>query len=148
MSNSNEESCCQPSEVKILQWIEMCLLLDHIVVIHRESKKGATLTMAITLSVLDRFAEFFHCRKEHWISNKPCIRLPTTLSMFLHYLGKFKVRNFVLFRHVKHVSNVIFLLSIYLSNVMNISAKINTMQSINILLFVYSLSLTSLKLCS
>jgi len=68
--------------------------------------------------------------------------------MFLHYLGKFKVRNFVLFRHVKHVSNVIFLLSIYLSNVMNISAKINTMQSINILLFVYSLSLTSLKLCS
>ena len=29
--------------------------------IHRESKKGATLTMAITLSILDRFAKFFHC---------------------------------------------------------------------------------------
>ena len=28
--------------------------------IHRESKKGATLTMAITLSILDRFAKFFH----------------------------------------------------------------------------------------
>jgi len=27
-------------------------------------KKGATLTMAITLSILDRFATFFHCCKE------------------------------------------------------------------------------------
>jgi len=27
-------------------------------------KKGATLTMAITLSVLDGFAKFFHCCKE------------------------------------------------------------------------------------
>ena len=27
-------------------------------------KKGATLTMAITLSILDRFAKFFHCCKE------------------------------------------------------------------------------------
>ena len=34
------------------------------VVVHRESKKGATLTMAITLSILDRFAKFFHCCKE------------------------------------------------------------------------------------
>jgi len=33
-------------------------------VLHRESKKGATLTMAITLSVLDRFAKFFHHCKE------------------------------------------------------------------------------------
>jgi len=33
-------------------------------VLHRESKKGATLTMAITLSILDRFAKFFHCCKE------------------------------------------------------------------------------------
>jgi len=32
--------------------------------IHRESKKGATLTMAITLSILDQFAKFFHCCKE------------------------------------------------------------------------------------
>ena len=32
--------------------------------LHRESKKGATLTMAITLSILDRFAKFFHCCKE------------------------------------------------------------------------------------
>ena len=34
------------------------------IIIHRESKKGATLTMAITLSILDRFAKFFHCCKE------------------------------------------------------------------------------------
>jgi len=27
-------------------------------------KKGATLTMAITLSILDRFAKFFHCCQE------------------------------------------------------------------------------------
>jgi len=33
-------------------------------------------------------------------------------------------------------------------NVIKISAKINTVQNINILLFVRSLSLTSLKLCS
>ena len=32
--------------------------------LHCESKKGATLTMAITLSILDRFAKFFHCCKE------------------------------------------------------------------------------------
>jgi len=33
-------------------------------------------------------------------------------------------------------------------NVVKISAKINTVQNINILLFVRSLSLTSSKLCS
>jgi len=32
--------------------------------IHRESKKGATLTMAITLSILDGFAKFFHFYKQ------------------------------------------------------------------------------------
>jgi len=31
--------------------------------LHRESKKRATLTMAITLSILDGFAKFFHCCK-------------------------------------------------------------------------------------
>jgi len=33
--------------------------------LHRESKKGPTLTMAITLSILGGFAKFFHCCKEH-----------------------------------------------------------------------------------
>jgi len=27
-------------------------------------KKGATVTMAITLSIFDRFVKFFHCCKE------------------------------------------------------------------------------------
>jgi len=51
---------------------------------------------------------------------------------------------------VKHVSNVTFhhVSNRYLSNVMKIPAKINTMQNINVLLFVRSLSLTSLKLSS
>jgi len=39
-------------------------LPNSIVDLHRESKKGATLTMAITLSILDRFAKFFHCCKQ------------------------------------------------------------------------------------
>jgi len=52
--------------------------------------------------------------------------------------------------HVKHVSSMTFchLSNRYLSNVMKISAQVNTMQNINILLFVHLLSLTSLKLCS
>ena len=41
-------------------------------------KKGATLTMAITLSIFDGFAKFFHCCKEQLISNKTNITLPTT----------------------------------------------------------------------
>jgi len=32
--------------------------------VHHESKKGATLIMAIFLSVLGGFAQFFHCCKE------------------------------------------------------------------------------------
>jgi len=32
--------------------------------IHRESKKGATITMTIALSILGGFAKFFHCSKE------------------------------------------------------------------------------------
>jgi len=68
--------------------------------------------------------------------------------MLLHYLGKLKNRNFALFMHVKHVSNVTFyhLSNSYLSNVIKISAKINSMQNINILHFVCQLSLTSLNL--
>ena len=61
--------------------------------------------------------------------------------MLLHYLGKFKIGNLALFIYV-NVSNV----SLYhlynrcmdVSNVMKISAKINTVQNINILLFSFS----------
>jgi len=65
--------------------------------------------------------------------------------MLLHYLGKLKNHKFALCIHVKHVSSVTFyhLSNRYLPNVMKISAKINTVQNINILLFVRSLSLTN-----
>jgi len=68
-----------------------------------------------------------------------------TLSMLLHYLGKIKNQKFALCMHVKHVSSVIFchLSNRYLPNVMKVSAKISTMQNINILLFVRLLSLTN-----
>jgi len=72
--------------------------------------------------------------------------------MLLHYLGKLKNQKFAILMHVKLVSNSTFLSSIQqikeMPNVVKISAKINTMQNINILLFVRSLSLASLKLCS
>jgi len=67
--------------------------------------------------------------------------------MLLHYLGKLKNQKFALrmHRHVKHVSSVIFIICprdiCQMWNVVKISAKINTMQNINILLFVRSLSL-------
>jgi len=66
-----------------------------------------------------------------------------TLSVLLHYIGKFKTQKFCILMHVKHVSNVTcyHLSNLYLPNVMKISAKINTMQNISILLFVRSLSL-------
>jgi len=38
----------------------LLIIMKHI---HRESKKGATLTMAMTLSILGVFAKFFHCCK-------------------------------------------------------------------------------------
>jgi len=41
------------------------LLYHKLLILHFELKKGTTLSMAITLSVLGRFAEFFHCCKEH-----------------------------------------------------------------------------------
>jgi len=59
-------------------------------------------------------------------------------------------QEFALCMHVKHVLSVTFyhLSNRYLSIVMKISANINITQNINILLFVHSLSLTRLKLCS
>jgi len=78
------------------------------VYMHCESKKGATLAMAITLSFLGGFAKFSHCCKEQWIFNKT----NHTLSMLLHYLGKLKYQKFAIHMHAKHVSNVTFLSSI------------------------------------
>jgi len=71
--------------------------------------------------------------------------------MLLHYLGKLK--NQICTSHARKTRfKCDFLSSIQqikeMPNVVKISAKINIMQIINILLFVRSLSLTSLKLCS
>jgi len=72
--------------------------------------------------------------------------------MLLHYLGKLKNQKFAILMHVKHASNVTFSSSIQqikeMPNVVKISANINSVQNINILLFVHCLSSTSLKLCS
>jgi len=96
--------------------------------------------MAITLSTLDHLQNSLTVAKSTK-QNKTHIRLPNThhtLSMLLLYFGKFEIRNFALFMHVKHVTNMILyhLSNRYLSNVMKISAKIDTMRYINILLFV------------
>ena len=42
----------------------MSLQLRHVCMYTVIQKKGATLTMAITLSILDRFAKFFHSCKQ------------------------------------------------------------------------------------
>jgi len=72
--------------------------------------------------------------------------------MLLHYLGKRENQKIAILMHIKYVSNMTFY---HLSNrikempnVVEISAEINTMQNIYVLLVVCSLSLTSLKLCS
>jgi len=75
-----------------------------------------------------------------------------TLSMFLHYLGKLKNQKFYTSHGRKTRFKCDFLSSIQqikeMPNVVKISAKINTMQNINILLFVHSLSLACLNHCS
>ena len=112
--------------------------------LHRESKKGChpnhgynfvnSWSICKILSLLQTAVNFQ--QNSYWVTHH-------TLSMLLHYLGKLKNQKFALCMHVQHVSRVIFyhLSNRYLPNVMKISAKINTMQNINILLFVRLLSL-------
>jgi len=114
--------------------------------LHRESKKGChpnhghnfvnSWSICKILPLLQTGVNFQ--QNSHWVTHH-------TLSMLLHYLVKLKNQKFALCMHVKHVSSVIFyhLSNRYLPNVMKISAKINTMQNINILLFVRLLSLTN-----
>ena len=118
--------------------------------IHCESKKGChpnhgynfvnSWSICKILSLLQRAVNF---------QQKPYYVTHHTLSMLLHYLGKFKIRNFVLFVHVKRFKRE------FVSSIQQISfkchkvgAKINNVQNISIFLFVHSLSLTGLKLCS
>jgi len=71
--------------------------------------------------------------------------------MLLYYRGNIKNQKFAILMQVKRFK-CDFLSSIHqikqMPNVVKITAKINTMQNINSLLFGRSLSLTSLKLCS
>jgi len=114
--------------------------------LHRESKKGChpnhgynfvnSWSICKILSLLQTAVN--SQQNSYWVTHH-------TLSMLLHYLGKLKNQKVALCVHVKHVSSVIFyhLSNRYLPNVMKINAKINTMQNINILLFVRLLSLTN-----
>jgi len=107
--------------------------------IHRESKKGATLAMAITLSILSLLQRVVNFQQNpHRVTHH-------NLSMLLYYLRILKNQKYALCMHVKHVSSATFyhLSNRYLPNVTKISAKINTMQNINILRFVRLLSLTN-----
>ena len=72
--------------------------------LHRELKRGATLTMTITLSILDRSAKFYHCCKQ--VQQGQYEVTHHTLCMMLHYLGKLRNQKFAILMHVKHVSNV------------------------------------------
>jgi len=51
------------------------------VVIHCVPKRYYTKLMVITLSILNGFSKFFHCRKEKLIVNKTHIILPTVSSV-------------------------------------------------------------------
>jgi len=97
----------------------------------------------------------FTAAKSTKFPTKPILSYHHTLNVLLHYLGKLKNQKFALLLHVKNVSNVTFcdfLSSIQqikeMPNVAQINTKINAMQNIIILLFVRSVSLTTLKLCS
>jgi len=68
--------------------------------------------------------------------------------MLLHYLGKLKNQKFAIPTRFK-CDFLSFMQQIKeMPKVVKISAKINNMQNINILRFVCSLSLTTLKLCT
>ena len=90
-------------------------------------KKGATLSMAITLSILDHFQNSFTAVKSTKFPIQPILGYHHTLSMLLHYLGKLKNQKFALCMHVKHVSSVSLyhLFNRYLPNITKISANIN-----------------------
>jgi len=66
--------------------------------------------MAITLSILDHLQNSFTAVRAVNLQQNPYWVTHRTLRMLLHYLGKLKIRNFALFMHVKHVSDVTFII--------------------------------------
>jgi len=102
--------------------------------------------MAITLSILGGFPKLLSLlqRTVSFQQNRYYVT-HHTLIVLLHYLVKLKNQKFALLMHVKHISYATFYhpSNRCLPNVTEISAKINTMQNINIVLFLRSLSLTN-----
>ena len=84
--------------------------------------------MAITLSILDRFAKFFHTAKNTKFSTKPILGYPPHLTCVAALPWKLKNQKFALCMQVKRVSSVTsyHLYNKYLPNVTKINAKINT----------------------
>ena len=102
--------------------------------------------MAISLcQFLTDLQTSFTAAKSSKFPTKLVLRYHHTLSVLLHYLEKLKNQKFCILMHVKHVSIVTFLSSIQQMSAKchKLSAKINTMQNTNILLFVRSLSLAN-----
>jgi len=56
-------------------------------ILHRESKKGDTILLSISLLNIDRFSQFFHRRTQLELCNKILIKIPPHLTS-LHYLVK------------------------------------------------------------
>jgi len=49
--------------------------------VHRESKKGDTILLSISLLIIDRFSQFFHWRTQLELCNKIINKDPTSLQM-------------------------------------------------------------------
>ena len=65
-------------------------LVSSATIIHRESKKWATLTMAITVSILDPFAKSFAAAKTYIFPTKFILVYPPHIVYVVHYLGNLK----------------------------------------------------------
>ena len=92
----------------------------------------------------------FTAIKSNKFSTKSILACPPHLKYVAALPGRLKNQKFAILMRIKHVwFKCDFLSSIQqikeMRNVVKISAKIKTMQNINILLFVCSLSLTSLE---
>jgi len=102
-------------------------------------QKGATLSMAVTLSILDGFAKFFHCCKEHQIFNKIILLYPPHLKCIAALPWEtWKNQKFCTFRARKTCFKCDFLSSMQQISVKchKNKRKINTMQNNNF--FTYS----------
>ena len=134
--HSTYSKCPAPARTHDLRWSRHWSVAVHVDKVKQSLHQALFTARRIASAVL---------AKQFRPSVRPSVTRRYCVSMLLHYLGKLKNQKFALCMHVKHVSSVIFyhLSNRYLPNVMKISAEINTMQNINILLFVRLLSITN-----